>query len=127
MALKLIAVNSCTIDPQGIVSIGAGSLTITSIPSLKLLPEGKGAYKTPLTFVVAGANASGYDPGTVVTVGPATIIATAVKVSAEGSKVMRVDDQVAAAAMTGTISGTPTPFTEAFKITDAGQIKDSAE
>ena len=80
-----------------------------------------------MTFTVSGANATGYDPGTVVTVGPATIIATAVKVLADGSLVMRVDDQVVVAAMTGTIGGTPTPFTEAFMITDAGQTKDSAE
>jgi hypothetical protein len=125
MALKNVAVDGCTVSPQGIVS--GGTLTITSTPSLTVKAEGNGAYKGTLTFTVVGANATGYDPGTVVTVGPATIVATAIKVKADGSFVMRVDDQVLAAAMTGTILGTPTPFTEPFKITDAGQTTVKAE
>lgn len=120
MALKNIAVDGCTISPQGIVS--GGTLTITSLPSIKGKAGGKGIYTTPLTFTVAGANASGYDPGTVVTVGPASIISTAQKTIVEGKLVIREEDQVIAA-MTGTIGGTPTPFTEVFKITNAGQAK----
>ena len=82
-----------------------------------------GMYKTPLTFTLAGANATGYDPGTVVTVGPGSIPATAIKEKADGVLVMRVDDQAPTIAMTGTIGGTPTPFVEPWKITDAGQTK----
>lgn len=120
MALKNIAVDGCAITPQGIVS--GGTLTITSLPSTKMKAGGKNIYTSPLTFTLAGANATGYDPGTVVTAGPASILSTAVKTIEQGSLVIREEDQVIAL-MTGTISGTPTPFQEVFKITDAGQAK----
>lgn len=125
MALKFIAVDGCTITPQGIVS--GGTLTISSVPSVKNKAGGNGMYKSPLTFTVVSANATGYDPGTVVSVAPGSISATAVKVKADGSLVMRVDDQAPSVSMTGTISGTLTPFAEPFKITDAGQTKVKAE
>ena len=121
MAFKEVVVLGCTITPQGIVS--GGVLVITSVPSIKNFSETKGMYSGTLQFTVAGANAVGYDPGTVVTVGPATILPTALKVLVDGSLVLRKDDQVLAAAMTGTILAVPTPFTEPFKITNAGQTK----
>ena len=123
MALKEIAVQGLTLTPQGIVTPGTGTLTITSTPSVKVEGEGNGAYKSPLQFTLAGANAVGYDPGTVVTVGTGSITATAIKVKADGTVVMRVDDQNASVSMTGTISGTPTPFVEPWKITNAGQTR----
>lgn len=125
MALKEIAVDGLTLAPQGIVS--GGVLSITSVPSTKVKAEGAGVYKDPLTFTLTGANATGYDPGTVMTVGSGSIPATALKVKAESLAVMRVDDQFATVAMTGTILGTPTPFTEPWKITNAGQTKVKAE
>jgi hypothetical protein len=118
---KNVAVNGLTIAPQGIVS--GGVIVITSTPSTKVKGETQGVYETPLQFTFSGGNATGYDPGTVVTVGTGTIAATATKVKAGGSLVMRVDDQNAVVPMTGTISGTPTPFTEPWKITDANQTK----
>ena len=122
---KQVAVDGCTIAPQGIVS--GGSITISTVPSTKVKAEGSGVFSTQLQFTVAGANATGYDPGTVVTVGPATIMPTATKGKVDGGFVLRQDDQVPAAVMTGTISGIPTPFAAAFKITVAGQTKVSAE
>lgn len=127
MALKEIAVQGLTLSPQGIVTPGTGVLTIISTPSVKVKPEGNGSYKTPLQFTLTGANAAGYDPGTVMTVGTASIVATAVKVYADGVLAMRVDDQNLTVAMTGMIDGTPTPFVEPWKITNAGQIKVRAE
>jgi len=123
VATKEIAVQGLTLTPQGIVTPGTGNLTITSTPSVKNKAEGNGMYKTPLQFTLVGANATGYDPGTVQIVGTASISATAAKVKADGVLVMRVDDQNAAVSMTGTISGTPTPFVEPWKITAAGQSK----
>ena len=123
MALKEVAVQGLTLTPQGIVTPGTGTLTITSTPSAKNKAGGNGMYKKPLQFTLAGANAAGYDPGTVMTVGPGSIPATAVKVKADTLLVMRTDDQNASVSMTGTISGTPTPFVEPWKITDAGQTK----
>ncbi len=123
MATKEIAVQGLTLTPQGIVIPGTGVLTITSTPSVKNKAEGNGMYKTPLQFTLTGANATGYDPGTVQTVGTASISATAIKIKADGVLVMRVDDQNAVVSMTGMISGTPTPFVESWKITAAGQSK----
>ncbi len=120
--MENVAVNGLTLTPQGIVY--GGVVTITSTPSIKNKAEGQGMYETPLTFTFAGGNATGYDPGTVVTVGPGSIPATAVKVlKKSGPFVMRENDQAPAIAMTGTIGGTPTPFTEPWKITNAGQAK----
>jgi len=120
MAFKFLAVQGLTLTPQGIVS--GGIKTISSVASVNVKADGKGCYKSPLTFTVAGANATGYDPGTVATVSPCSINATAVASKVDGGFAMRVDDQ-ASASMTGTIGGTPTPFVEVFKITDAGQSK----
>jgi len=127
MAVKLVAVDGLTLTPQGIVTPGVGTLTITSTPSVKVLAEGKGVYKTPMTFTLAGGSASGYDPTTVATVGPGSVLGTSIKNLADGSLVMRVDDQAVAVPMTGTIGGTPTPFAETWKITNAGQTKVQGE
>lgn len=127
MAIKLVAVDGLTLDPQGIVTPGTGVLTITSTPSTKVLAQTKGVYKTPLNFTLAGANATGYDPGTVGTAPSGSIPGTAIKTLADGVLVMRVDDQFATVPMTGTIGGTPTPFVEAWKITNAGQTKVQGE
>jgi hypothetical protein len=119
MALLEIAVSGLTLAPQGIVS--GGVLTITSTPSTKVKCESKGIYGGTLQFTLAGANATGYDPGTVTTVGTATITTTATKDKVGGQFVMRKNDQNLVVSMTGTISGTPTPFVEPWKITAAGQ------
>lgn len=126
MAFKNIAVAGLTLAPQGIVS--GGVLTIVSVASLKNFALTKGWYSTNLQFTLVGANATGYDPGTVTTVGTAIISPTAVKAkSDDGGFVMRVDDQNLVVPMTGTIGGTPTPFTEPWKITNAGQNKVNAQ
>jgi hypothetical protein len=121
--MKNIAVQGLTLAPQGIVS--GGSIAISSSPSTKIKGMSNGAYSGPFQFTVSGANATGYDPGTVMTVGPATISPSATKVKDKntGNAVLLEGDQVAAAAMTGTIGGTPTPFTEPWKVTAAGQTK----
>jgi len=56
------------------------------------------------------------------TVAPCNIVATAIKTKVDGGFAVRIDDQ-AVASMTGTIGGTPTPFVETWKITNAGQSK----
>lgn len=122
---ELIAVQGLTLAPQGIVS--GGVLVITSVPSIKVKANGNGVYSGSLSFTLVGADATGYDPGTVATVGVASISASGAKVKDGGSLVMRENDQSLTIAMTGTVSGTPTPFTEAWKITAAGQTKVKAE
>jgi len=113
-----VAVVGLTLAPQGIVS--GGTVSISSAASLKVKVQGNGVYKSSLDFSVTGANAVGYDPGTVT--GTGSILASATKVKADGSFVMRENDS-ASISMTGTIGGTPTPFTEPWKITAAGQSK----
>jgi len=120
---KNIAVQGLTLRPQGIVAPGSGSLTITSTPSTKVKAGGNGVYAGNLQFTLAGGNATGYDPGTVVTVGPGSISPTATKTKVGGQAVVLEGDQNLAVSMTGTISGTPTPFTEPWKVTAAGQSK----
>lgn len=120
---KLIAVDGCVIEPQGIVS--GGTLIISTIPSTKVKSSSSGAFSGGITFTVVGANATSYDPGTVVSITPITIEPLGLKSKVEGGIVNREDDINTATApnMTGTIAGIPTPFFELFKITDAGQTK----
>lgn len=126
MALKALAVLGCTIEPQGIVS--GGVITVSTVPSTSVKAEAKGVFFAQVQFTVAGANATGYDPGTVVTVAPGTILPTAIKVKDSSGFVLRVDDLTTTpTSMTGTIGGTPTPFVEVFKITDANQTKVTGE
>jgi hypothetical protein len=127
MSLKEIAVEELTLEPQGIVIPNTGTLTITSIPSIKNKAEGKGIYSGTLTFTLVGANATGYDPGTVLTVGVGSINATSLKVNSHGQKVLRVDDNNPTVSMTGAIGGTLTPFVEPWKISNGGQSKVQAE
>ena len=128
MALKEIAVSGLTISPQGIIT-DVGTLIITSTPSLKSKAEGKAVYSGSVTFTIVGASATGYDPATVFSLAPITISASAIKSKADGSLVMRVNDLFTAVApnMGGTIGGTPTPFPESFKITNANQTKVKSE
>ena len=122
---ELVAVQGLTLQPTGIVTV-PGTITITSVPSTVLILSGSGVYTASLNFTVTGASATGYDPGSVTTVGTASIPATAVKALSGGSAVMRQGDSNPAVAMTGTVSGTPTPFTEPWEISIAGQTKVSA-
>lgn len=118
---KHVAVEGLTLTAQGIVTLGNGTLEIVSAPSAKMSAEGKGVYKAPLQFTLIGADATGFDPGTVATDGPASINASVETFSVEGALVIRVDDNNPTVKMTGTINGTPAKFIEPWKITSAGQ------
>lgn len=120
---KFVAVDGLTIEPQGIVDIASGSLTVSTTPSQKVKVNGSGVYFGGIDVVVVGANATGYDPGTVVSIIPITIEPLSVSCKSDGDLVNREDDISVDTApnMTGTISGTPTPFLEVFKITDPNQ------
>ena len=116
-----LAVAGLSLTPQGIVSAQPRNVTITSVPSPKVKAEGKGVYKTPLQFTVAGANAVGYQPGTVQ--GNGTIPATAVKVKVEGVAPMRMNDEGVAAMQGTTLAGTLQSFNETWRITAPNQSK----
>lgn len=122
--MDYIAVQGLTLEPQGIVSLGPTAvLTITSLPSTKVKADGSFVYSGEVQFTLVGGDATGYDPGTVVTVAPGVVLPTSIKCLADGSFVIREGDMAPLVSMTGTISGTPTPFVEPWQITDAGQTK----
>lgn len=106
--------------------ISGGTFTIISIPSATVRAEGQAVYRGPLRYTFAGGNSSGFDPGTVATTVPQIIQPTAVKVSADGLKVIRENDTGQMAAV-GTVSGTPTAVVGPVEVSDAGQDKVQAE
>lgn len=130
MALKLIAVSGMTVqvsDPTVVATI-----TITGSPSLKVKAEGNGVYKDSLgvtvtAITVPSAGATIPDPGPY----NVTFSATAQKVKADGSLVLRVDDETGTINATPKIPSTPSPidFPVSFKIeiSNAGQSKSKAQ
>lgn len=129
MALKFIAVEGMTVipdDPNVIATIA-----ITGAPSIKTKAGGSGVYKDGLqisvsviTYPTAGATIP--DPGPYT----ATISATAEKVKADGTLVLRVDDETGIINATPQIPPTPPnvdpidfPISFKVKISIAGQLK----
>lgn len=126
MTAKLIAVLNCTLAHGAGSTISGGVFTVTSTPSVKVLAENKGAYKTPLTYTFAGGTATGFVPGSIATLVPQTIVATATTVLADGVLVMRVDDLGTMTAQGTTLPnppGTPGAIVGPVEISVAGQTK----
>ena len=121
-----IAVDGCILNHKSGSLISGGVFTITSIPSIEVKCEGKGIYETPLQFTFSGGNASGFVSGTVATIAPQSITATAIKVKGESKLVMRLGDFVLMNAQ-GTLTGPPpvpaTPIVGLVEISSAGQTK----
>ena len=130
MALKNIANGSYSATVQVTIGVSPQGIVVdTGVPSLKVKAGGVGVLKDGYGLSVSGIT----DPGAGATIpDPVTYTpsysAQASKVTADGSLVLRLDDE------TGIINATPmippsTPFPVAFKykITSAGQIKDKAE
>jgi hypothetical protein len=130
MTAKLIAVLNCTLAHGSTSPISGGVFTVTSTPSVKVLAENKGVYKTPLTYTFAGGNATGFVPGSIATLVPQTIVATATKVLVDGVLVMRVDDLGTMTAQGKTLPDPPGavgPISGPVEISVAGQTKVLAE
>ena len=127
MATKFIANSSCTLAHKAGSGVSGGVFVITSLPSLTVNADGSGVYTTPLTYTFSGGNFAGCVNGTVATLIPQTIAATAVKVKADGSFVMRVGDFGTMTAQ-GTKQVPPPPpgvlpAVGAVEISDAGNTK----
>ena len=123
MTLKLVMNADGAVDHKAGSVVSGGTFFIVPTESIKVKISGKGVHKGTVQFTLFGADAPGYDAGTVATVPPFQIIsASAVKAKADTEAVMREGD-FATVSLTGTISGTPTPFTAPFEISDAGQTK----
>jgi hypothetical protein len=126
MSAELVAVQGCTLAHGSGSLISGGVFTITSVPSIKVLAESKGVYKTPLTYTFTGGNAAGFVPGSIATLVPQTILATATKVLADGTLVMRAGDigtMTAQGTTTPNPPGTPGAIAGAVEISVAGQTK----
>ena len=115
--MNFIAVEGLTLSASFTTG---GTITITSIPSLKVKADGKKIYKGELSFSVVGASAPGYTSGSVS--GTGTILPTSVKALVEGSPPLRENDQ-AVVVMTGLVGQTTTPFNDTWTIIKAGQNK----
>lgn len=128
MPLKEIANANCILAHKAGSLISGGVFKITSVPSIKVKAEGAGVFETPLTYTFSGGNATGYIPGTVMTIVPQTIPSTAIKVKADNILVMLINDFGTMNAV-GTLNppppgGTPnTPIVGLVEISDAGQTK----
>ena len=124
--MEAIMTTAGLIDHASGSLISGGIFTIISMPSTTTRADGQPVYRGPLRYTFAGGNSSGFDPGTVTTTVPQIIQPTALKVSADGLRVIREGDRGQMAA-TGTVSGTPTAVVGSVEVSDAGQDKVRAE
>lgn len=120
--LKEIAVQGCILNHKSGSLISGGTFLITSTPSTKSKCISKGIFKTPIQYTFSGGSAAGCDPGTVTTLSPQTITASALKCKADGTLVMRKLDFGTMTAQ-GTLSGSPVAVSGLVEISDAGQDK----
>lgn len=125
MALKEVANSNCTIEIQNVGgSTPDGVLVNTGIPSIKVLAEGAGVLKDGFTVLVSaitdnGLGATTPDPVSYV----ATFSATTTVAKADGTLVLRVDDETGIINAMPIVPAGPTSTPTSFKlvITDAGQ------
>lgn len=129
MSLEKIANEDLTLDHGSGSPISGGSFTVTSTPSAKNKAGGKGIYTDPLLYTFAGGDGAGAVNGSVASVGPQSIAATAAKSKGDGALVMREGDSGTMAAI-GTNSAPPPPtlpFSGPVEIAAAGQDKAKAQ
>ena len=129
---KLVAVSGFTELLVVIVGVSpTGAYVNTGTPSLKVKAGGAGVVKHGFGLSVSGVT----DPGAGATIpdpGPFTssYSATALKVKADGTLVLRQDDESGVINATPQIPGSPPvpwPVSFKYKISVAGQLKVSAE
>jgi len=116
-----VANEDLTLDHGALSPISGGTFTVQSVPSPFVKAEGKGVYSQQLLYIFSNGNASGFVDGSVASVGPQTIPATAVFCKEGGKLVMREGDfgtmscsGTLTAGGTGTVAGP-------VEISDAGQ------
>ena len=130
MALKLVAVDGCTLAHKLGSTITGGSFTITAIPSLTSKGEGNGVFTGTLTFTFTGGSAPGFVAGTVQTTAPQSISATAVFSKVDGGLVLREGD-FGTMTCIGTLPppppGTTGPILGPVEISVAGQTTSKAD
>jgi len=125
MPTKFIAVDGCILNHKAGSTITGGVFTITSVPSIKVKGETKGAHKEQIQYTFSGGTFPGLVPGSVATLAPQVILASSLKCKVEDVFVMRVEDFGIMTAQ-GTVpppTGGVAPATGSVEIADAGQIK----
>jgi hypothetical protein len=121
---KYVAVQGCTLSFRN--SSHSGTITITSIPSIKVKAVSNGVYKGTINISISnGTDGTVYNAS-----GSGTITATATKTKSDNEFILRIDDESSTITMTGiktndsppppTITGT---YTTTVYISDAGQTK----
>lgn len=132
MSLGLVAVQGFTRSTVVVVGVNPQGVVVeTGVPSAKVKAGGQGVCKDGFGLSVSAVT----DPGAGATIpdpGPfsAQFSATATKVKADGTLVLRQDDQTGIISATPKIPGSPpTPFPVQFryKIAVAGQTKVKAQ
>jgi hypothetical protein len=125
MSLKFVAVTGFAYEISD--STVQATVTITGTPSAKCKAGGQGICKDEFSATVSAITVPS-EGATIPDPGPynVTFSATAEKVKADGSFVLRVGDETGDISATPQIPGTPPvsyPVTFNLKITDAGQDK----
>jgi len=106
--------------------ITGGEFVITSVPSVKVRAVGAGVHVGPLSYTFAGGSSAGFDSGSIATLVPQVIPATATKTAVESAPPMRLGDGATMAA-SGTVGGTPTPISGDVEVANAGQDRVGAQ
>lgn len=120
MSRKKIMVSGGAVGFDTGATISGGTFTITSVPSLKMIIDGKGVYAGSLAWSFMGGNGPGAAPGTVM--GSGSINSTAASVKVDGDKVILESDSVTATFNGTAPNGAPISFPGvSVKVTDAGQ------
>ena len=129
MSLEKIANQDLALAHGSGSPISGGSFSVTSTPSAKTKANAKGVHKNPLSYTFSGGDAPGAVCGSVASVGPQVIAATAIKAKADGLLVMREGDSGTMSAI-GTNAAPPPPtlpFEGPVEIASAGQDKAKAQ
>jgi hypothetical protein len=127
MSFELLAVEGLTLSHKVGSPISGGSFSIVSSPSSKTKENGKGIYVSPLQFTFSGGSASGFVPGSIATLVPQAINATAQKTKDYGILVIRKGDSGTMICQGTLISGGPGPISGDVEISDSGQDKVKGE
>lgn len=124
MALKEVAVQGCTLTYDPPVT-GAPASFVTA-PSTKVIAAGSGVYLDGAQIQIPAGVTNGSCTTSAIAYG--NIDATATKVNAEATPVLRVDDLVTVQNIPGsTGGGSGCSLTVTVRITNAGQTKVRAQ
>lgn len=102
-------------------TVTGGTFIITSLPSVKVKAEGDGVYRGPLAWTFSGGSSTGFQSGTIT--GAGSILPTAIKVKADGSLVIRLEDDIEVTFAGTLTNGNPGTVVGSVEVSDAGQTK----